>query len=62
MLTVSRLQKIEAPVRSGIPDGGPPVDERNWGQNDLNPKIKAESSDPSKRFLGSDFSASETFR
>lgn len=61
LLTVS-LQKIEAPVRGGIPDGGKPVDERNWGQNDLNPKIKAESSDPSMRVPGTDFSASETFR
>ena len=56
------LQKIEAPVRSGIPDGGPPVSERNWGQEQLNPKMKAESSDDSKKVPGSEFSATEVFR
>ncbi|KAK9861195.1 hypothetical protein WJX84_009569 [Apatococcus fuscideae] len=54
--------RIEAPVRDGIPDGGKPVDQRNWGQEKLNPEIKSESSDPSSRFMGSDFSASDTMR
>lgn len=49
-------------MRGGIPDGGKPVDERNWGQEKLNPELKAESSDPNKRFMGSDFSASDTMR
>ena len=33
------LQKIEAPVRGTIPDQGPPVSERNWGQDVLNPHV-----------------------
>ena len=49
-------------MRGGIPDQGKPVDERNWGQEKLNPALKAESSDPNKRFMGSDFSASDTMR
>lgn len=37
-----RSQKIEAPVRDTIPDQGPPVSERDWGQEALNPDLKSD--------------------
>jgi hypothetical protein len=51
--------KIEAPVRDSIPDGGKPVSERNWGQEELNPALKA---DEALKPLGSDISAADAMR
>ena len=43
-------QKIEAPVRDTIPDGGSPVSERNWGQEKLNPQLKSDQWNPDREF------------
>merc|ERR1712130_140787 len=51
--------KIEAPVRDSIPDRGKPVSERNWGQEELNPALKA---DEALKPLGSDISAADAMR
>jgi hypothetical protein len=51
--------KIEAPVRDSIPDGGKPVDQRNWGQEELNPALKA---DQKLKPPGSDVSAADAMR
>lgn len=53
------LQKIEAPVRDSIPDGGKPVDQRNWGQEELNPKLK---DSPDLKPFDSDISAADAMR
>lgn len=53
------MQKIEAPVRGGVPDGGKPVDERNWGQEELNPALK---NSPDLKPLDSDISAADAMR
>ncbi|KAK9789762.1 hypothetical protein WJX73_003870 [Symbiochloris irregularis] len=44
--------QIEAPVRDGIPDGGKPVSDRNWGQETLNPELKSDQWNPEKKILG----------
>ena len=51
--------KIEAPVRDTIPDGGKPVDQRNWGQEDLNPDLK---NDQLLKPFDSDISAADAMR
>jgi hypothetical protein len=53
------VQKIEAPVRDTIPDGGKPVDQRNWGQEALNPELK---NDQALKPPGSDISAADAMR
>ena len=39
-------------MRSGIPDQGPPVSERNWGQDTLNPDLKSDTWNPDKKVFG----------
>ena len=56
------VQKIEAPVRGGIPDGGPPVSERNWGQEKLNPDLKSDKWNPEKKVLGTEVGIVDSFR
>jgi hypothetical protein len=51
--------KIEAPVRDTIPEGGKPVNQRNWGQEQLNPALKE---DQDFKPLGSDISAADAMR
>lgn len=51
------MQKIEAPVRDTVPDGGPPVSERTY--QELAPGMKgSEALKP----LGSDISADDAMR
>jgi hypothetical protein len=52
--------RIEAPVRDTIPDGGKPVSERNWGQEDLNPELRDNT--PEWKPPGSDISAADAMR
>lgn len=56
--------KIEAPVRETTPDsslyGGKPVQERNWGQDDLNPELRDNT--PEWKPPGSDISAADAMR
>lgn len=59
LITCCALQKIEAPVRDTIPDGGKPVDQRNWGQDDLNPDLK---NDQLLKPFDSDISAADAMR
>merc|ERR1712130_902813 len=42
-----------------IPDGGKPVNQRNWGQEQLNPALKE---DQDFKPLGSDISAADAMR
>ena len=58
----SDSQKIEAPVRNTIPDQGPPVNDRNWGQNALNPQLKSDSANPDKAALGTEVGLADGFR
>lgn len=51
--------KIEAPVRDTIPDQGKPVEQRNWGQEELNPALK---NDQLLKPPGSDISAADAMR
>ena len=53
------MQKIEAPVRDSVPDGGKPVDQRNWGQEELNPALK---NSPDLKPFDSDISAADAMR
>ena len=47
-------------MRDTIPDGGKPVAERNWGQEDLNPQLRDNS--PEWTPPGSDISAADAMR
>ena len=58
------LQRIEAPVRGEAPDkqlyGGKDVQDRSWGQDQLNPELRANTADPSKRI--GEFAPSDAMR
>ena len=55
-------QKIEAPVRDSIPDGGKPVAERTWGQNELNKELKSEAFNPDTKILGTEVGGADAMR
>jgi hypothetical protein len=52
-------QKIEAPVRDSIPDGGPPIRER---ENELDREIVASDGNREKEILGTEVSIADAFR
>lgn len=63
--TIARyVQKIEAPVRKTAPDaqlyGGKKVQERDWGQSDLNPELRDKT--PEWKPPGSEISAADAWR
>lgn len=54
--------KIEAPVRDSIPDGGKPVADREWGQNQLNQQLKSKESNPDTEILGTEVGGADAMR
>ena len=56
------MQTIEAPVRDTIPDGGPPVSDRNLGQEDLYNDFTSDRWNPDRKALGTKVGLVDAFR
>ena len=49
-------------MRDSIPDGGKPVAERTWGQNELNKQLKSKESNPDTEILGTEVGGADAMR